>query len=180
MVKIRLRRTGAKKQPSYRVVVTDAKSPRDGKFIENIGNYNPRTDPPTVEIDAERAIYWLRVGAQPSEAVRRMLDKLGIISRAEAIKRGEVLVREHVAEPEQVKAAPKKKVERPSAGIESEIEEEPVEELEEFDLDLEDTELEEDALEYEDEEPDASELDESDDLDFEEYDEDEDEDEDED
>ena len=77
MVKIRLRRTGAKKQPHYRVVVADAKAPRDGKFIEVIGNYNPRTDPPTVEIDGERALYWLGAGAQPSAAVQRMLDKLG-------------------------------------------------------------------------------------------------------
>ena len=70
MVKIRLRRTGAKKQPHYRVVVTDSRAPRDGKFIEIIGHYNPRTEPATVEIDAERALYWLSVGAQPSPAVR--------------------------------------------------------------------------------------------------------------
>jgi small subunit ribosomal protein S16 len=90
MVKIRLRRVGAKKQPHYRVVVTDAKSPRDGKFLETIGHYNPRTEPPTVEVDAERAIHWLSVGAQPTEAVRRMLDAQGILARFEAIKRGEV------------------------------------------------------------------------------------------
>jgi small subunit ribosomal protein S16 len=90
MVKIRLRRVGAKKQPYYRVVVADTKSPRDGRFLETIGHYNPRTDPPSVEIDAERAIYWLGVGAQPSEAVRQMLDRLGILARAAAIKRGEV------------------------------------------------------------------------------------------
>ena len=82
MVKIRLRRVGAKKQPHYRVVVADQHSPRDGKFIEIIGHYNPRTEPPTVEIDAERALYWLSVGAQPSEAVRRMLDKMGVIAHA--------------------------------------------------------------------------------------------------
>jgi small subunit ribosomal protein S16 len=82
MVKIRLRRVGAKKQPHYRVVVQDSRSPRDGKFIEIIGNYNPRTEPPTMELDAERAVHWLSVGAQPSEAVRRMLDKLGILSEA--------------------------------------------------------------------------------------------------
>jgi small subunit ribosomal protein S16 len=82
MVKIRLRRVGAKKQPYYRIVVQDSRSLRDGKFIETIGNYNPRTEPPTVEIDVERALHWLSVGAQPSEAVRRMLDKLGILSTA--------------------------------------------------------------------------------------------------
>ena len=89
MVKIRLRRVGAKKQPHYRVQVTDSRNPRDGRFLETIGHYNPRTEPPTMEIDADRALYWLSVGAQPSEAVKRMLDKLGISARAEAIKRGE-------------------------------------------------------------------------------------------
>lgn len=78
-VKIRLRRTGAKKQASYRVVVADARSPRDGRFIENIGHYNPRTDPPTFEIDEERARYWLSKGAQPTDAVARLLEKKGII-----------------------------------------------------------------------------------------------------
>jgi hypothetical protein len=107
-----------------------------------------------------------------------MLDKLGIISRSEALKRSELPVRDRVAEPEQAKVAPAKRVEKAVAGIESELEEEPSEELEEFDLDFEDTELEEDALEYDDEDAGASELDESDDMDFEEYDEDEDEDED--
>ena len=89
MVKIRLRRVGAKKQPHYRVVVTDSRAPRDGRIIETIGYYNPRTEPPTVEIDAVRALYWLSVGAQPSEAVKRMLDQQGILARAAAIKRGE-------------------------------------------------------------------------------------------
>ena len=77
MVKIRLRRVGAKKQPSYRVVVTDSRAPRDGRFIETIGHYNPRTDPPTVVIKEDRALYWLSVGAQPSDAVARFLEKLG-------------------------------------------------------------------------------------------------------
>jgi len=77
MVKIRLRRVGAKKQPSYRVVVTDSRSPRDGRFIETIGHYNPRTEPPTVVIKEERALYWLSQGAQPTDAVNRMLKKLG-------------------------------------------------------------------------------------------------------
>ncbi len=92
MVKIRLRRVGAKKQPHYRIVVADSKAPRDGKFIETIGHYNPRTEPVTMEVDTERALYWLGVGAQPSEAVKRMLDKLGILAQAAAIKRGEVPV----------------------------------------------------------------------------------------
>jgi small subunit ribosomal protein S16 len=78
MVRIRLRRQGAKKQPTYRVVVADSRSPRDGRFIENIGFYNPRTDPPTVTIKAERALHWLNHGAQPSDAVLRILKKTGV------------------------------------------------------------------------------------------------------
>ena len=78
MVRIRLNRVGAKRQPSYRVVVADQRSPRDGRFIEIIGHYNPRTDPSTMVIKEDRAVYWLQQGAQPSEPVRRMLDKLGI------------------------------------------------------------------------------------------------------
>jgi len=81
MVKIRLRRVGAKKQPSYRVVVADARSPRDGRFIENIGHYAPRANPPTMRIDEERARYWLGQGAQPTDAVRRILGQVGILER---------------------------------------------------------------------------------------------------
>jgi small subunit ribosomal protein S16 len=79
MVRIRLRRQGAKKQPSYRVVVADQHSPRDGRILENIGFYNPTTDPETISIDAERASYWLSVGAQPSETVARLLKKQGVL-----------------------------------------------------------------------------------------------------
>jgi len=81
MVRIRLTRVGAKKQPTYRVVVADQRAPRDGRFIEIIGHYNPRTDPPTVEVDAERALFWLRRGAQPSESVARLLDQVGVMSQ---------------------------------------------------------------------------------------------------
>ena len=81
MLRIRLRREGAKKQPSYRVVVADARAARDGKFVDQLGHYNPLTDPPTVVIDEEKALKWLRQGAQPSEAVQRMLKKLGILER---------------------------------------------------------------------------------------------------
>ncbi len=81
MVKIRLARRGAKKQATYRVVVANSEAPRDGRFIEIIGHYNPRTDPPTVVIDQERALYWLGVGAQPTEAVARMLRNLGIMAK---------------------------------------------------------------------------------------------------
>jgi len=79
-VKIRLRRTGGKGQPSYRIVVADSRSPRDGRFIENVGNYQPRLDPPTFEVDDERVRYWLSKGAQPSDAVARLLVKKGLLA----------------------------------------------------------------------------------------------------
>ena len=78
-VKIRLRRMGAKKAPFYRVVVADERSPRDGKFIEEIGYYNPLTDPVSIKIDAEKATKWLANGAQPTETVRTILKKAEII-----------------------------------------------------------------------------------------------------
>ena len=75
MVKIRLRRMGAKKAPYYRVVVADSHSPRDGRFIEEIGTYDPLTNPITIDIDMERAKYWIANGAQPTETVRALLKK---------------------------------------------------------------------------------------------------------
>jgi len=81
MVKIRLMRTGMKGAASYRVVIADARSPRDGRIIENIGWYNPRTDPATITIDAERAKHWLSVGAQPSDSVRSLLQRSGVLPR---------------------------------------------------------------------------------------------------
>ncbi|HOS70709.1 MAG TPA: 30S ribosomal protein S16 [Bacillota bacterium] len=78
-VKIRLRRMGAKKAPFYRLVVADSRSPRDGKFIEEIGYYNPITEPAEIKIDAEKAKKWLNCGAQPSDTVRSLLKKSGII-----------------------------------------------------------------------------------------------------
>lgn len=77
-VKIRLMRVGKKKQPSYRVVVTDARSPRDGRFIEVLGQYAPRAEPSVVSIDADRALHWLRVGAQPTEQVAKLLEIAGV------------------------------------------------------------------------------------------------------
>ena len=81
MVKIRLRRTGAKKQPQYRVVVTDSRAPRDGAFIEIIGHYNPRTNPETVVIAEDKALQWLKQGAQPTATTARLLTKLGIMEK---------------------------------------------------------------------------------------------------
>lgn len=78
-VKIRLKRVGAKKAPYYRVVVADSRSPRDGKFIEEIGHYNPNTDPYEIVIDNEKAKTWMKNGAQPTETVRSLLKKSGAI-----------------------------------------------------------------------------------------------------
>ena len=86
MVKIRLRRVGAKKRPSYRVVVADAQAPRDGAFIDIIGHFNPLTDPETVVIDEEKALHWLRHGAQPTATTARLLSKMGIMEKFKKIK----------------------------------------------------------------------------------------------
>jgi len=79
VLKIRLRRMGAKHQPHYRIVVADARSPRDGRFVESIGYYNPKTQPLTLNVDAERAKYWLSVGAQPTDTVKGLLKRAGVI-----------------------------------------------------------------------------------------------------
>lgn len=79
MVKIRLKRMGAHKKPFYRVVVADSRTPRDGKFIEEIGYYNPLVEPPTIKIDDEKAKKWLDNGAQPTETVKVLFKKSGII-----------------------------------------------------------------------------------------------------
>ena len=78
-VKIRLRRIGAKKQPFYRVIVADSRSPRNGRFIEEIGHYNPLTEPAEIVIDAEKAQNWIKNGAQPTETVKALLKKQNII-----------------------------------------------------------------------------------------------------
>jgi small subunit ribosomal protein S16 len=91
MVRIRLRRVGAKRQPSYRIVVADSRSPRDGRYIERIGFYNPRTEPATMELDEARALYWLSKGAQPSDAVVRILNTLGTSERFERFRAGEAM-----------------------------------------------------------------------------------------
>ena len=79
MVKIRLRRMGAKKAPFYRVIVADSRSPRDGRFIEEIGYYNPLTNPAEIKIDGEKAKKWIANGAQPTETVKSLLKKSGIV-----------------------------------------------------------------------------------------------------
>lgn len=89
MLRIRLSRTGKKKQPSYRIVVADADAKRDGRYVERIGYYNPLTEPADYRIDEDRALYWLSVGAQPSDAVRRLLDQQGTFDRLTRLRQGE-------------------------------------------------------------------------------------------
>lgn len=81
MLRIRLRRVGAKNQPSYRIVVADSRAARDGAFVDHLGHYNPTTDPPTIEFDEDKALKWIRQGAKPSEAVERMLKSRGILEK---------------------------------------------------------------------------------------------------
>ena len=125
---------GKKKQPTYRVVVADSRAPRDGRFIETIGFYNPRMDPPTVQIKEDRALYWLSQGAQPSDAVARLLKNQGTLDRFARLKEGEdleSLLAEEAAptEAEVTEEAPIAEEEAPSeeelieAPLEEEIEE---------------------------------------------------------
>jgi len=92
-VKIRLMRVGKKKQPTYRVVVADERSPRDGRIIETIGHYGPRQDPSVIEIDGDRALDWLRKGAQPSEAVQKLLTVSGVWATYESEKAGPIVTK---------------------------------------------------------------------------------------
>ncbi len=91
MLRIRLRRVGARKQPSYRIVIAESTAPRDGKFVEAIGFYNPRTEPETVRIEEARALHWLSVGAQPSDSVARIFRTHGTMGRFERLRAGESL-----------------------------------------------------------------------------------------
>lgn len=87
-VKIRLKRMGAKKNPFYRIVVADSRSPRDGRFIETIGTYNPVAEPAEIKIDEELALKWLQNGAKPSDTVRSLLSKQGILEKFHNLKYG--------------------------------------------------------------------------------------------
>jgi small subunit ribosomal protein S16 len=111
-VRIRLMRMGMKKAPQYRVVVADSRSPRDGRFIENIGIYHPREEPSRVEIDAEKAASWLAKGAQPTEAVAKLLAIAGVEGMAErkaATKTFRATQVKAKAEPAKAKPKPKAK-----------------------------------------------------------------------
>lgn len=102
MLRIRLSRTGKKKQPSYRVVVANIEAKRDGRIVERLGYYNPLTDPKEYRIEEDRALYWLSVGAQPTDAVRRLLESQGTMDRLTRLRQGESfdsLVSEHTGVP---------------------------------------------------------------------------------
>lgn len=154
MVKIRLRRVGTKKQASFRVVIADSRAPRDGRFIEKIGFYNPRTEPETLRIDEARALYWLQVGAQPTESVMRLLKTKGTLARFERLRQGEeleALVAEAEAEEE---AAEEEDVEVEEA---QPIEEETEAEAEETAEETEAEEATEETVEEEDEQEETTE-----------------------
>jgi small subunit ribosomal protein S16 len=131
--RIRLRRMGAKKRPYYRVVVADQRAPRDGRFIENIGKYHPLEDPSLIEIDEERALHWLRTGAQPSEQVQNLMTKTGIWEkfaadrpRAAKVNSKDKKVREGKPEaPKTSKKAQAKAAEAPTEAAAPAVAEEP-------------------------------------------------------
>lgn len=113
-VKIRLMRMGKSKQPSYRVVVADSRSPRDGRNIETIGHYGPRQEPSLVDIDGEKALAWLRKGAQPTEQVQKLLMVTGVWAQFESERGGPVdtkLARRRLGDPEAAAQKPKKETE---------------------------------------------------------------------
>ncbi len=89
MVRIRLRKMGLRHQPYYRIVVADRESPRDGRFLEVVGTYNPRTEPSTILVVEERIYYWLSKGAQPSESVARLFNQVGLKERFDRLNKGE-------------------------------------------------------------------------------------------
>jgi|SRR6266508_5517769 len=110
MVRIRLRRVGLKGQPSYRVVAADKESPRDGRFLEILGFYNPRTNPATISLKEDRVYHWMKNGALPTESVEQIFKSAGVLDRFERFKKGEAvetLVSE-ATEAETKRAAPKK------------------------------------------------------------------------
>ncbi|MBS9337598.1 30S ribosomal protein S16 [Fructobacillus parabroussonetiae] len=108
-VKIRLKRMGAKKRPFYRVVIADSRSPRDGRFIETVGTYNPITVPAEVKLDEEKIMGWLQNGAQPSDTVRNLLSKAGIMTKYAETKAGKKPAAKKAAKPAKKAAKPAKK-----------------------------------------------------------------------
>jgi small subunit ribosomal protein S16 len=132
-VKIRLMRVGKKKQPTYRVVVSDSRSPRDGRFIEILGQYAPREDPSVVTIDSERALHWLRVGARPTEQVGKLLEITGVWAAFKDAtgKDAAVKPKPKTPKPKQEKPAPEASAPEAPAAEEAAVEEPTVEAAEE-------------------------------------------------
>ena len=116
MLRIRLRRVGKKKQPSYRIVVADVRAPRDGAIVEQVGHYNPLTDPPTIVVNADKVKHWMGVGAKPSDTVVRLLQREGIFDKSAVPEAPAAAVA--VAEPEAA-------VEEPDANVDEAEAEEP-------------------------------------------------------
>ena len=122
-VKIRLMRVGKKKQPSYRVVVTDSRSPRDGRFIEVIGQYAPRAEPSVVTIDSDRALHWLKVGAQPTEQAGKLLEIAGVWAAyktevgKDAVAKPKVKVKAKTVKPAPPAAEPVEAAPAPEAAV---------------------------------------------------------------
>jgi small subunit ribosomal protein S16 len=116
LVKIRLRRVGAKKKPSYRLVVADARAPRDGAFIEVIGHYNPLTKPETIVIDGEKAQSWLKQGAQPTATATKLLLKAGITQKPKSAKKPKAAKAAVTQEAEEAEAATTTKPKTTKAG----------------------------------------------------------------
>jgi len=147
MIKIRLSRTGKKRQPSYRVVVADIRSKRDGRVVERIGHFNPLTNPESFTIREDRALHWLSVGAQPTDAVRRLLEKQGTYDRLQRLHAGESfdsLVAEFSGDaPEAAVAAESEEAPAEEAAAEEAVAEEAV--AEEAESEGEDAEEAEDA-----------------------------------
>lgn len=110
VIKLRLKRMGAKKRPSYRIVAAESRSPRDGRFIESVGTYDPLTDPSTVRVNAERARHWISVGAQPSDTVKYLLTREGVLDA-----NGKLVPADQVAAAPAADAAPTEPVEQAEA-----------------------------------------------------------------
>ena len=117
MVRIRLRRVGAKRQPSYRLVAADKEAPRDGAFLEILGFYNPRTDPATIQLKEDRIYDWISKGAQPSESAMQVMKSAGLLERYERFKKGEALetlLAEAAAADEKRNVNPKTRLDQPA------------------------------------------------------------------
>lgn len=160
MLKIRLTRRGKKRQPSYRVVVADAEAPRDGRFVESIGYYDPLVDPVDYKIAEDRALYWLSVGAQPTDAVRGLLTRQGTYERLTRVHQGEgidalaaefygvTVVEEVIAEEAVVEAEQTEEAEETGgflAAVKDAVEDAVEDVIDFFDGDDEDTEDDSDA-----------------------------------